>query len=252
MVKTGPYVYRADYSNVKYDEKTREYHDVDDHEDFNLHIHKGGLTVCYFSKSTFNPCKYFEPIYKHISREMTSKARFIRVDCDYPHLNNIARREEVRTFPTFTFYQNGVELVSIIGTNEMRLRHMINAYQDKHENDLGSKKLRKIRTEDEFEELIRQQNRLTVVNFYSKECILCQRILPEMEQVNAAFYDKIDFVMIDCDKKDLQQVVWDQDVRGTPSFRFYKGGRLLRAFSGLQDSELRSEIERTLRVSRAG
>jgi len=115
MVKTGPYVYRPDFSKEKYGRVTN-YEDIESYEQFNKNIQKNGLTVCYFSKSTFNPCKYFEPIFQHISRQLADKAKFIRVDCEYPTLNKIAQHEEIRTFPTFAFYQRGVELVSIIGT----------------------------------------------------------------------------------------------------------------------------------------
>jgi len=45
----------------------------------------------------------------------------------------------------------------------------------------------------------------------------------------------------------MNALIWDQDVRGTPTFRFYKRGRVLRAFSGLQDSELRDEIDNCIR-----
>ena len=113
--KTGPYVLRRDFSGVKYAKQTN-YEEIEDYERFQRTIQRNGLTVCYFSKSTMNPCKYFEPVFQHISRDMAEKAKFIRVDCDYPHLNKIAKHEEVRTFPTFSFYQRGLELVSIIGT----------------------------------------------------------------------------------------------------------------------------------------
>lgn len=200
-VKTGPYVYTNDYSKVQYKHATKtNYEDVEHLEHFNRLIRNQGLTVCYFSKSTFNPCKYFEPIFKHISRELHDKAKFIRVDCDYPHLNRIAKSEDVRTFPSFTLYQHGLELVSIIGTNELRLRHLIKMYHDK-ENEIAFKKLRKIRSADEFEELIRQ-NRVVVANFYSTDCILCQRIMPDLEKINTDYYEKIDFVSVDCDDKE--------------------------------------------------
>ena len=82
----------------------------------------------------------------------------------------------------------------------MRLRHMINMYHEKN-NEIGYKKLRKIRTCDEFEDLIRQ-DRLIVANFFSRDCILCQRIQPEIEHINTDYYDKIDFVTVDCDDKE--------------------------------------------------
>lgn len=51
-------------------------------------------------------------------------------------------------------------------------------------------------------------------------------------------------------KQALRRVIWDQDVRGTPTFRIYKNGRVLRAFSGLQDDELKAEIDECLDAGR--
>ena len=48
-------------------------------------------------------------------------------------------------------------------------------------------------------------------------------------------------------EQQLSRVIWDQDVRGTPTFRIYRSGRLLRGFSGLIDGELRAEIEKCLK-----
>ena len=80
----------------------------------------------------------------------------------------------------------------------MRLRHMIELYQEK-EAEIGKRKLRQIRSEEEFEELSRQNHRMVVSVFVSKECILCQRMMPELEAINTDFYDKMDFCLVDCD-----------------------------------------------------
>ena len=91
-------------SNVKYENDKSSLKDIEDYEDFTKYIQKGGLTVCFFTKSTSSPSKYFEPIFQHISREMALSAKFIRVDCDWPKLNKIARHENVRTFPVSVIY----------------------------------------------------------------------------------------------------------------------------------------------------
>ena len=90
-------------------------------------------------------------------------------------------------------------MVSIIGTDEMRLRHMISKCNEK-DNEIRLKKLRKVQTIQEFEDAIRS-DRLVVINFYSKECIFSQRLKPELEQINTDYYDRLDLMTIDCDKQ---------------------------------------------------
>ena len=46
----------------------------------------------------------------------------------------------------------------------------------------------------------------------------------------------------------MKRVIWDQDVRGTPTFRFYRQGRLVRGFSGLGEDGLKNEIEKAMNM----
>jgi len=149
----------------------------------------------------FNPCRYYENVFKSVASDFKDNARFIRVDIDKIELREIALQEEVRTFPTVSFYQSGLELVSIIGTNESRLRHFVTQYKPTvNGGEIATKKIRRVKSEDEFLELV-QLGRLSVAVFYSKQCLFCQRLMPELEELNTRFYEKLDMVLIDCDER---------------------------------------------------
>ncbi|CAG5095285.1 Oidioi.mRNA.OKI2018_I69.XSR.g14116.t1.cds [Oikopleura dioica] len=148
---------------------------IENAEHFRERITSGGLTVCFFTDSMFNPCRYYESIFKSVALEFRGHARFIRVDTDDYALRKVALNEEVRTYPTVSFYQSGLELVSIIGTNETRLRHFVQQYKPTvNGGEIATKKIRRIKTEDEFTEMV-QMGRLSVAVFFSKQCLFCYR-----------------------------------------------------------------------------
>ncbi|CBY07889.1 unnamed protein product [Oikopleura dioica] len=67
--------------------------------------------------------------------------------------------------------------------------------------------------------------------------------MPDLEELNTRFYDKLDMVLIDCDEREFGRILWDEDVRGTPTFRIYRDGRCLSAFSGLEQDAVSGKLE---------
>jgi len=181
MVVRGPYINPAYLASFKKSSssqlETRRpcVENIEDAEQFREKITSGGLTVCFFTDSMFNPCRYYESVFQQVAFDFKDNARFIRVDTDKIELRKIALQEEVRTFPTVSFYQSGLELVSIIGTNESRLRHFVMEYKPTvNGGEIATKKIRRVKSEDEFLELV-HLGRLSVAVFYSKKCLFCQQ-----------------------------------------------------------------------------
>jgi len=245
-VCTAPYIkYERDYADYT-PQKIQETKviQISDPLGFSEAIKSPKLTIVNFYQSSFNPCKYFNPKFAKLAADMSQYARFVQVDCEYPRMQKWASEsEEIRVFPSFKFYLNGRELLHIIGTNEIRMRGLIKQHAVQNQ-DIATKKVRDLRTVAEFNQLINQTDKLVVVSYYSKKCLICDRAQPILEDVGTQFYRDAEFAMIDVDKPQFKSLCLEQDVTGTPCIRLYLGSRKVAAFAGICGYEMRKMIEK--------
>jgi thioredoxin-like negative regulator of GroEL len=129
----------------------------------------------------------------------------------------------------------------------MRMKHLIK--QHMQQKEIGTRKIRDLHNMSEFNSAINATNssgtggRLVVVNYYSKKCIFSDRSFPILEDICTDYFKEIDFVSVDVDNPLFKTILWQQDITGTPSIRFFISGRLIAGFSGLYEAELRRMID---------
>lgn len=97
-------------------------------------------------------------------------------------------------------------------------------------------------TPDQYTEILNAAgSKLVVVDFSATWCGPCQQIKPVFESLPAK-YPNVVFVHADVDKlRELEEV---ESVSGVPTFRFWKNGKKLEEFSGVNESKLFSLIEK--------
>jgi thioredoxin-like negative regulator of GroEL len=111
--------------------------------------------------------------------------------------------------------------------------------------------MRKIQTEEEFNEVI-SSTKPTMVVFKTTWCKDCHYIEPFMPDVIKKYEDQLDFVQIDRDE--LPDVCERYNILGIPSFIAFKEGKeSIRFVSKLQKSrdEIEQFVDRAVEVSSA-
>lgn len=245
-VCTAPYIkFEKDYVDFAAKNiKGTKVHEVLDPTEFSEAIKSNMLTVVNFYQTSFNPCKYFNPKFAKLASEMAQYARFVQVDCEYENMRRWASdSEDIRVFPSFKFYMNGRELLHIIGTNEIRMRGLIKQHAVQNQ-DIATKKIRDLRTPSDYNQMINTGDKLVIVYYYSKKCLLCDRAQPILEDICTDFFRDAEFGMVDVDKPQFRNICMEQDVTGTPCIRFYSGGRKVAGFAGICGYEIRKMIEK--------
>ena len=66
--------------------------------------------------------------------------------------------------------------------------------------------------------MINQTDKLVVVSYYSKKCLICDRAQPILEDVGTQFYRDAEFAMIDVDKPQFKSLCLEQVKILDPSF----------------------------------
>lgn len=83
------------------------------------------------------------------------------------------------------------------------------------------------------------QGKLVVVDFSAEWCGPCKFIAPVFEAMSVEHGDVV-FIHVDVDV--LEDLPDGSDVRGVPTFKFFKDGRLLESFSGASKEKLSENI----------
>lgn len=100
------------------------------------------------------------------------------------------------------------------------------------------------KTESEFNTIkteAESKNKLIVVDFSATWCGPCKRIAPVFEAL-AKQTPSVCFIHVDIDQ--LGSISDASDVSGVPTFKFFKGGKIVERFSGCAEGRLRSSIEK--------
>ena len=81
-----------------------------------------------------------------------------------------------------------------------------------------------------------------LVEFYSPVCGHCQRMAPIIEEVASAYAGRVKFVLLNIDQN--RHTPSQYGVNGTPTFFFYKAGRLVdRVVGALPKSDLTKRLD---------
>jgi len=96
-------------------------------------------------------------------------------------------------------------------------------------------------SEAQLDKLIRNSERLIVVDIYADWCGPCKVYSPIFSKVGANEYLKAEFVKLNIDQ--AQSFAQKFGVRGVPATLFFKGGRLVNQLGGLiNESQLSQEV----------
>ncbi|KAK2963171.1 putative Thioredoxin [Blattamonas nauphoetae] len=91
------------------------------------------------------------------------------------------------------------------------------------------------------DELNKHGDDLVVVDFSATWCGPCQKIKPVFENLPGK-YPNVTFIHCDVDElRDLDEV---DSIQGVPTFRFWKKGKKVAEFSGANESNLLSTIDK--------
>lgn len=94
---------------------------------------------------------------------------------------------------------------------------------------------------DEYENLKKNAaGKLIVVDFSAEWCGPCKMIAPTFEALSKE-HDSVVFIHVDVDV--LEDLPDGSDVRGVPTFKFFKDDKLLDTFSGANKDKLETNIK---------
>lgn len=81
-----------------------------------------------------------------------------------------------------------------------------------------------------------------LVEFFSPRCGHCQRLAPVLEELASVYAGRVKFVTLNIDQDHM--IASQQGVNGTPTFVFYRRGRLVdRVVGALPKSELARRLD---------
>ncbi|KAJ3439347.1 thioredoxin-like protein [Anaeramoeba flamelloides] len=210
---------------------------IKNEEEYNKHT-KSGIVVVDFFATWCMPCKLVGPVFVELSKKYPD-VKFLKVDVDQQ--NQIAKKEKVRSMPTFHFYKGGEKVDTFSGADPVRIEEtvkelggVINTQWKEQENQKLEKKKNeeKQKTQNEDHGNVKMPNskeelmkifeeadgKLVVIDFYASWCGPCQRIGPIFVEMSKEFEDVI-FVKINVDSNPN---MCDQcSIRSIPAFCFF-------------------------------
>lgn len=84
------------------------------------------LVVIDFFATWCNPCKRIAPILEEIGKQHADKLVLLKVDVD--EVEELVGEYSIEVMPTFVFKRQGKHLDTLTGSNEDKLRELINSH----------------------------------------------------------------------------------------------------------------------------
>jgi thioredoxin 1 len=86
---------------------------------------------------------------------------------------------------------------------------------------------------------------LILIDFYAEWCGPCKQISPILDDLDKEANGQYEIYKVDVDKDEAREFLMQQAVMSIPTVVFFKGGKRVDAFVGLQDKEtIKSMIEK--------
>lgn len=101
-------------------------------------------------------------------------------------------------------------------------------------------KLKNIETKAEFDELLKSEKRLIVVDFFADWCGPCKMIGPKIEAMEKEMPD-VCFVQVNVD--DNSETAEECGISAMPTFKLYKNGEMVAEVVGASEQKIRDAIK---------
>lgn len=96
--------------------------------------------------------------------------------------------------------------------------------------------------ESSFDDVIKNENKLILIDFWGEWCGPCKMIKPILDELSNEYADKVSIFGIDVD--DNPNITSSQGIRNIPTIGFYKNGVLIdRLVGAYPKSHIKSKIE---------
>ncbi|MEE1313635.1 MAG: thioredoxin family protein [Lachnospiraceae bacterium] len=100
----------------------------------------------------------------------------------------------------------------------------------------------------EFNEKVIKFSGLAIVDFYSDFCVPCKKILPVLSALEKEYQEDIFITKVNVAYE--KELVEEYQIRSTPTFLFFKNGKIVEQFSGVRKKEELEQIIESYREKR--
>ncbi len=102
-------------------------------------------------------------------------------------------------------------------------------------------------TREEFEREVLNSELPVIVDFWAEWCGPCQMMAPVFEKFSVEYEGKLNFVKLNTETPDNQQISMEYGIRGIPSLLIFKGGKEVGRIVGFAPEPiLKAKIENIL------
>lgn len=199
--------------------------------DYDNFSKKKGKKVIKFGAVWCPACKQFDPEYKELAKNYSHVAKFADVDVDDSGVRELVTKNSIKGIPaTQILDDNGKVIHTIVGGDKQGLENQLKSFKDKKKNDTKEtttekvkkhpkteEKITEVKSKDEFDQIVKEESRPIIVEFYSKACHFCKEYDPEYKKIASQFADKAKFVRLDFYVRSLQRVAKSYNVQGLPT-----------------------------------
>lgn len=93
----------------------------------------------------------------------------------------------------------------------------------------------------QLEEKIKE-GKLLLIDFYAEWCGPCKQLSPILDELVKEANNQYEIYKVDVDKEEVREFLIQQMIMSIPTIVFFKGGKRVHAFVGLQDKNTIKEM----------